>query len=113
MARAPDLLGSCEEAAAMLFDDDITVGVNQLREVGSGVCHRLVQMTTSRSMQVEASVEKLSWSSAWAVAWFVCRSLAKDARKKGVSISPRGGVSLDCSSCTRWRTWARSLKAGS
>ncbi|MEI7699525.1 MAG: hypothetical protein WCK86_07010 [Planctomycetia bacterium] len=58
MAKASALLGSYEEAAEMLSDDGITVSVNKLREVCGRIGHRLVQMTTSRSMQVEGSVEK-------------------------------------------------------
>ena len=57
MAKASALLGSYEEAAEMLSDDGITVSVNKLREVCGRIGHRLVQMTTSRSMQVEGSVE--------------------------------------------------------
>ena len=58
MAKASALLGSYEEAAEMLSDDGITVSVNKLREVCGRIGRKLVQMTSSGSMQVEGSVKE-------------------------------------------------------
>jgi hypothetical protein len=58
MAKASALLGSYEEAAEMLSDEAIIVSVKKLREVCGRIGQRLVQMTTSCSLQVEGSVEK-------------------------------------------------------
>ena len=58
MAKASALLGSYEEAAEMLSDDGITVSVNKLREFCGRIGRKLVQMTSSGSVQVEGNVEK-------------------------------------------------------
>ena len=58
MAKASALLGSYEEAAEMLSDDGITVSVNKLREVCGRIGRKLVQMTSSGSVQVEGNVKE-------------------------------------------------------
>ena len=58
MAKASALLGSYEEAAEMLSDDGIIVSVNKLREVCGRIGRKLVQMTSSGSMQVEGNVKE-------------------------------------------------------
>lgn len=58
MAKASALPGSCEEAAEMLSEDGIRVSVNKLREVCGHIGRKLVQLTSSNSLQPEGSVEK-------------------------------------------------------
>ena len=58
MAKASALLGSYEEAAEMLSDDGIIVSVNKLREVCGRIGRKLVQMTSSGSVQVEGNVKE-------------------------------------------------------
>lgn len=58
MAKAAALLGSYEEAAEMLSDAGIAVSVNKLREVCGQIGRKLVQMTSSGSVQVDGNVEQ-------------------------------------------------------
>ena len=57
MAKASALLGSFEEASEMLAEAGITVSVNTLRNVCGHIGQKLVQLTSSGSMQVAGNVK--------------------------------------------------------
>ena len=56
MAKASALLGSFEEAREMLAEAGITASVNTLRKVCGHIGQKLVQLTSSGSMQVAGNV---------------------------------------------------------
>jgi hypothetical protein len=57
MAKAAALLGSYDEAAAMLKEEGIHVSVNQLRDVTAGIGRMLQRMTSQNSLTVEGRVQ--------------------------------------------------------
>jgi hypothetical protein len=113
MVKAAALLGSYEEAAAMLTDASIVVSVNALREVCGHVGRRLAQLPSFGSVAVKGYVKGRRIVVSLDGARARLRDLVKVAPRRTARVFRPAGGSRSCSSSTRlmsmvaWSTASR------